>query len=234
MAALNDGILMIEGVGLNGIKPSVRRSTAETRRRLMLVAEELAATRGLGGLSARDIAKKARLRNNVSVQYHFGSVEVMLRSLVQLRMKQLDEIRAEMLESGARRALHLSVGALVRMLCWPHVILARREGGRATYAAFLCQYLPTEYPAGFDWVMHSPDPELPALNCILGALHERLPDFPAEIFHRRVTNASLLFLNVIQGLPPKAFLDPERLEGDAIVQDALRQSTAVILAPTAR
>jgi AcrR family transcriptional regulator len=198
----------------------------------MLAAEWLAATKGLGGLSAREIATEAKLKNNVSVQYHFGSTRDLLRELVQMRMAQLDSIRSDMIAKLQESGDECDVRALVDIICLPHLVLARREGGRATYAAFLCQYLPSANPAGFDWVMGGSDPKLPALNWIFARLQERLPTLPAEIFNRRMTSASLLFLNVVQGLPPEALSDERLVETSVVVQDALRQSTAVLLAPT--
>ena len=213
-------------------RPAVYRPTAETRRRLMLAAEWLAATKGLGGLSAREIATEAKLKNNVSVQYHFGSIKALLRELVQMRMTQLDDIRWDMIAKFQGSGGDCGVHTLVDIICLPHLILARREDGCATYAAFLCQYLPSANPAGFDWVMGGSDPRLPALNWIFARLQECLPSLPAEIFNRRMTSATLLFLNVVQGLPQEALSDERLVETSAVVQDALRQSTAVLLAPT--
>ena len=74
-------------------RPSVYRPSEESRLRLMLAAEEQAAAEGLGGLSARRISEKAGQRNNMSVQYHFGSIEGLLDALLRYRTMQLDAIR---------------------------------------------------------------------------------------------------------------------------------------------
>lgn len=202
----------------------------ETRRRLLFAAEHLSATQGLGGLSAREIATKAKLRNNVSVQYHFGSIPNLLRELVQFRMTELDAIRAEMI-AATGQIENCGIAQCVDFLCLPHLRLAKRNGGRPYYAAFLCQYLPSAYPAGFDWMMHGEDRTLPSLNQIFDQIKKQLPPLPTEIFQRRLTNSTLLFLNVIQGLTVKDLSEERLVERSVIVQDALRQSAAVLTVP---
>ena len=198
----------------------------------MLAAEWLAANKGLGGLSAREIATRAKLRNNVSVQYHFGSIAGLLHELIQMRMAQLDTIRSEMIAAVSKKGDGCDLPTLVDLICLPHLALARKEGGHPTYAAFLCQYLASVYPAGFDWVMREQNPLLPALNWTFQQLRALLPDLPRDIFDRRMTSSSLLFLNVIQGLSPEALLDERLAETSPVVRDALRQSVAVLQAPT--
>ena len=57
------------------------------------MAERLFTRDGVDGVSLRQIAVEAGLRNPASVQYHFGSKEALLRAVVELRLPPINERR---------------------------------------------------------------------------------------------------------------------------------------------
>ena len=65
----------------------------DTRAALINAAERLFAEKGVGTVSARDIARAAAARNESAVQYHFGSVDSLIRAVISDRARQIDEAR---------------------------------------------------------------------------------------------------------------------------------------------
>lgn len=203
------------------------RASELTRERLILAAEGLFATRGIRSVSAREIVKAANMRYNCSVTYHFESMDGLIRSIVRYRVIQLEKIRSGMIRSdGIDRASDVTFW--MECLLLPH-LQVRSEDGFHAYASLLCQYLPLHYPKGFPWRRQDPDDFMPAFDEILFALRTCISYLPSDIFDRRLTNASLLFLNVLVGLSRDDSLESLGRE-HPLIRDAIRQSVAVLLA----
>jgi AcrR family transcriptional regulator len=92
----------------------------ETPERLALTAERLIARDGVDGVSLRQVAADAGLRNPASVQYHFGSKEALIRAVVELRLPAINERRLELIrlvdEEGRGHDLRALVEAMIRPL----------------------------------------------------------------------------------------------------------------------
>ena len=205
----------------------------KTRERIILAAEELVAAVGPGGASAREIARIAGLKNNVSVQYHFGSIEQLFEEVIQYRMGSFETIRQKMLDSiDAPDTATSSIDALWTIICLPQISV-RGGDGRFQYAMFLCNYLPVCRPEGFSLVNRTSPERLPALGKVLTQLRARLPDIPLDVFDRRITSANLLFLNTCRGIMPDGSESDRILERNPLVRDAFRQSVAALTAPWA-
>lgn len=205
-----------------------RRSMSETRYRLMIAAEELVATRGMAALSAREVAKKAGLRNNVSVQYHFGSMANMLIELVEFRQTQLETLRAQAIEREAHAIADCDMYTLLKMFLLPHLALARREDGGIHHASFLFQYLPTftvgEHPFRGD------SEEFPVLRGLISAIRRKMDYLDPVTIDWRTGNAAMLFLNVIHTMPHAAFEDHHMIETGELIKDTLLQCVGVLTA----
>lgn len=197
----------------------------------MLAAEELVADVGLGGTSAREIARLAGLKNNVSVQYHFGSMTNLFDEVVRYRMKILEDIRQDIIDNIDENDFgNLKLDDLWKIICFPQLKL-RGADGRYQYAIFLCNYLPVLRPQGFSLIDRTFSEEFPVLSGVLRQMRVLLSDVPMEIYDRRITNCNLLFLNACRSLSP---IDPDNdqlIEGNPLVQDAFRQSVAALAAP---
>jgi AcrR family transcriptional regulator len=220
---------------LEGVEFWMAYKTSEiTREQLIRAGEWLLARRGIGGVSAREIAKRAQLRNNYSVAYHFGSVDGLIRSIVGSRVLQLEGIRQAMIDTlqGSDKS---SLQFWLECLLFPH-IQARDEDGFHASAAILCQYLPIYYPKGFPWRYDADGGAMPAaegnatpaFDQIIAGLRQCIPDLPIDTFDRRLTNASLLFLNVLVGLSRDERLEALGTE-HPLIKDALRQAMSVLM-----
>lgn len=208
-----------------------RKQTAPShisRLKLMMAAEKLVAEHGLHGVSARAIAKAAKLKNNCSVQYHFGSLENLFEQLLRYRMGELELYRQEMLDaldSDSRAAL--SPRQFVEIICLPHLRLRDRKG-EFPYANFLSQYLPQQFPGGFRWIMRHGPGSPAVISSLIADYRKTVPGMPDELLDLRLASATLLFLNTIRGLPAMKWLSVSEPE---IIEDALCQSVAALTAP---
>ncbi|MCU1378404.1 MAG: Transcriptional regulator, TetR family [Acidimicrobiales bacterium] len=70
---------------------------ADTRTRLIEVAERLWAERGVNGVSLREIGAAAGQRNTGAARYHFGSKEGLVNAVFEHRMVPVNERREAML-----------------------------------------------------------------------------------------------------------------------------------------
>lgn len=211
--------------------PADKGAGERTRENLILAAERLVAELGLGGASAREIARNAGLKNNVSVQYHFGSLDNLLDQVVHYRMALLEEIRSAMLAALDEAAfLALDIAQLWTFVCVPQLEM-RGADGRFQYAAYLCNYLPVRRPEGFSAIMRTASAGLPALSRVLQRLRSLLADLPQDTYDRRVTSANLLFLNTCRGLEPADLPAAQLIAQNPLVRDAFRQSVAALTVP---
>ncbi|MBW8826495.1 MAG: TetR family transcriptional regulator [Acidobacteria bacterium] len=90
-----------------------------TKELLLVTAERLFAHRGLTAVPLRDIGQLAGQRNNGVMQYHFGDRETVIRAIFDLRSRQINSRRLELLgELEAEQRLD-DPAALVRILIQP-------------------------------------------------------------------------------------------------------------------
>ena len=75
----------------------------ETKERILDVAERLFADRGFPATSLRDITAEAGV-NLASVNYHFGSKEALLASVLERRFRPINDRRLELLDEIEARA----------------------------------------------------------------------------------------------------------------------------------
>lgn len=208
-----------------------RKQTAPShisRLKLMMAAEKLVAEHGLHGVSARAIAKAAKLKNNCSVQYHFGSLDDLFEQLLRYRMGELELYRQEMLEAlGGESRSALNARQFVEILCLPHLQL-RDQKGDFPYANFLSQYLPQRFPGGFQWIMRHEAGSPAVISSLIADYRKSVPGLADELLNRRLASATLLFLNTIRSLSTRKGSDVSEWQ---IIEDSLRQATAALTAP---
>ena len=153
-----------------------------TRERLLLIAEQLFARHGIDAVSTRQIAAAAAQRNSGALQYHFGTKDQLIDTLLALRLEPINRRReallAELRRERRERDLHALLAALVQPLletledpenhfvgCLQQLYLGER--GERVYAN-----LPAELTSGLD-----------ALGA---ALDTRLGHLPAAVRHQRL------------------------------------------------
>ena len=76
---------------------------SETKERILDVAERLFADRGFAATSTRDITGEASV-NLAAVNYHFGSKEALLESVLERRFRPINENRIALLDELERAA----------------------------------------------------------------------------------------------------------------------------------
>lgn len=108
--------------------PSVDRLKAEAQR--------LFASRGIDGVTVRDIAAAAGQKNPAAVGYHFGSKEALIRELIVDGAKVIDDRRNDRLDALEEGGGPASIAQIVDILIYPSVNLAAR-GETDTYNRFL-------------------------------------------------------------------------------------------------
>jgi AcrR family transcriptional regulator len=114
-----------------------RADGEETRSRLKEVAQRLFASRGIDGVSIKDIVTAAGQRNNASLHYHFGSKEALIAELLLDGAKLIDAARQEMLDVLIASGTAVDVRAVLEALVRPVSQLTDGETGGSTYMRFV-------------------------------------------------------------------------------------------------
>lgn len=149
-----------------------------TRELLILVAERLFATNGIGGVSLREIGIEAGQRNTSVTHYYFGSKDALVRAIFEYRMEPINAHRVQMLgdirEAGREKDLRALLEALVFPMAYGIV-----EGGY--YGRFLA-HLQTSpgYQVSYDWTSASGVREL------CDRISHILDGMPPEILRNRL------------------------------------------------
>jgi AcrR family transcriptional regulator len=110
---------------------------AQTRDALKLTARRLFATRGIDGVSVREIVIQAGQRNGGSLHYHFGTKEALVRELVVDGAKLIDDRRTVLLDAIQKRDSPPSLREIIEILVWPSTNLRHEGSGEDTYIRFI-------------------------------------------------------------------------------------------------
>ncbi|MFE4498604.1 TetR/AcrR family transcriptional regulator [Rhodococcus sp. NPDC056743] len=161
-------------------------STGElsTKQKLLEVAEELFATKGIEATLVGDIVQGAGQRNPSALRYHFGSREGILQAIREKYLVQLEARRTAMLAAWPetvtpRECVELIVVPLCEMLAG--------EAGRR-YLRILGQTIYQLEPEQIDQV----PPSYPSLVRSIEVLRESIGHLPAPVVDERVRGAILL------------------------------------------
>jgi AcrR family transcriptional regulator len=87
--------------------------TLSTASRLLDVAEQLFAERGIASVSTRQIVLAGGQGNLSAAHYHFGSRDALIRTLVERRLRTLDEMRHARLDRLVAAGRANDLGAIV-------------------------------------------------------------------------------------------------------------------------
>jgi AcrR family transcriptional regulator len=108
--------------------PGLIRST---KQQIVLTAERLFATRGLEGVSLRQIGIEAGNGNNSAVQYHFGTKEQLVQAIFEYRLPELEGRRQILM------ALHPPNDLRSWIECYVLPILEQGEQPGSHYLSFV-------------------------------------------------------------------------------------------------
>ncbi|HEX6567581.1 MAG TPA: helix-turn-helix domain-containing protein [Acidimicrobiales bacterium] len=104
---------------------------SDTRDQIIRAAEELFATRGIDGVSLREINRAAGQSNTGAVQYHFGDRDGLVRALIDKHRRDTEPRRHALLDQYEEAGEH-DLRALAAALVSPMAAkLADADGGRA-------------------------------------------------------------------------------------------------------
>lgn len=105
------------------------------REQLIDIAVRLSATRGLAGMTLRDVQVESGQRNKSVVQYYFGSRHGLIEAVMDARMGPINSRRLAILEQLGH---HPSTKQLIEALVLPLADVATHEPG-SYWARFLLQ-----------------------------------------------------------------------------------------------
>lgn len=109
-----------------------------TRARLIAATEKLVAEWGIEAVNLRDVGREAEQHNNSVVQYHFGTKEFLVDSVITARLPALAERYAAL--AAQTNVTKKDSAGTARLVVTPIAELARVDGDRA-FVGFLASVL---------------------------------------------------------------------------------------------
>ncbi|WP_198351279.1 TetR/AcrR family transcriptional regulator [Flavisphingomonas formosensis] len=159
----------------------------------MLAAERLFGEYGIGAVSLRAVCQAAGQRNIVSVQYHFGDRNGLIRAILWYREGQLEPLRKKLLDEAYHYGRIDDVETLIRILFEPYMeVFIRRDD--ISYIKLVLSYLVHVRPVGT--VLHpvdEPDIPFPSLTEVMTLLRRRLSFLKMEVFDSRSETVGAMF-----------------------------------------
>lgn len=105
-----------------------------TKERLLAAAESLFADLGIEAVSARQIALAANQKNQSAIRYHFGSKDELIATLLDRRIAEINERRAELL---ATPGIAGDMRGLIGAIALPLAERVERDAAGSAYLQFL-------------------------------------------------------------------------------------------------
>jgi AcrR family transcriptional regulator len=192
----------------------------ETRKRILIAAEQLFAERGISSTSMRALTKAADV-NLAAVHYHFGSKEALLDAVIEFRAAPMNHARIAALEAHAaeRAGRPLEVDCIFRAYLMPAIRSVIESPESAIHLPRLFARLEAQPPELLEAIYrrHLGD----VTRRFVEALQQALPDLPKELIAERFRLAMgsifMLFsgnseLDFIPGYSPQVVSIEEKLE----------------------
>ena len=171
-----------------------------TKFQLIRAAESLFATRGIEGVSLREITKAAGVRNTTALQYHFGDRDGLVKAVVRRHWDDVESRRHALLdeyESADERELRPLVAAFVRP---PAAKLADPDGGR-DFLRIMAQLVNRPDLLVISEARHEPRDSTYRWRHLVGP---HLPEVAVKRLHHRFTAIRLTFIELARRaeMPP--------------------------------
>lgn len=103
-------------------------------RKLLIAVEEIIAERGIEGASIREILRVAKQGNNSAIYRHFGSKELLIRAIYDIRQSEVDDCRTLRMQALPR--LPEDIRSLLELFLLP-VLDAFKGRQRWVYSQFI-------------------------------------------------------------------------------------------------
>lgn len=162
----------------SGEKPGRR---GDTRRRLMLAAEQLFGERGLHAVTLKEINAAAGQRNESALHYHFGSKQRLVQAIFADRASAIDRVRVERVEALIGSGREHDINAILRATFEPLTELLDTEEG-VRFVRFAAQAL---NDPDFDLPIVAIRSGLDGINRANGLIIAALGDLPPDIAIQR-------------------------------------------------
>lgn len=173
----------------------VSERSEATRRQLCLAVEWLVATQGLANATFRKVADAAGQRNTAAVSYHFGSIEILLRAVVEMRLRETEADRLRMITDSGRPIEAFDGFMAWRCLARPLLGLADERSPHA-HIRFLSQMSAAGLLSDpFDERIERP--ETPSITALLQRLQASLTGLPPQLGRARIALCGMMFWNAV-------------------------------------
>lgn len=153
--------------------PSSRQTAgSDTRERILRAAETLFATRGINGVSLREVNREAQQHNTGAVQYHFGDRDGLIRAVVDKHRFDSEPRRHALLEQYEESGED-DLRALAAALVQPIAAKLNDDDGGRSYLQIAGEFY--SRPTTFDRIFPERDPDnsMARWNELLDALEPR-------------------------------------------------------------
>jgi len=114
-----------------------RQPETFTRETIKSAARRLFATRGIDGVSVREIVAASQQKNGGSLHYHFGTKEALVRELIIDGAKFIDDRRNAIFDQMEKDRRRPGLREIIEILVWPSTNLDEKEGGEGSYIRFI-------------------------------------------------------------------------------------------------
>jgi AcrR family transcriptional regulator len=201
-----------------------------TKRQLCLAAETLVAEAGIGVATLRAIALAAGQKNTAAVSYHFGSVEELLRAVVDMRLRDTEADRARMIGESGPSLEHLDAFAAWRCMMRPYFLLRDEQAPHAHIRFMMHMSAAGLLSDPFDAAV--PRPGAPSIAALLERLHAALAWLPPQLGRARIALAGTMMWNAVALFDKNSFGEEQpALEMEALLADVENLVSLVLSAP---
>jgi AcrR family transcriptional regulator len=115
----------------------VNRSDGDlTRIKIKQVAQKLFATKGVNGVSIKDIIDASEQKNKASIYYHFGNKESLIAELLIDGAQKIDANRQQFLDKLLSEKKPLTIRKLLEALIYPVNEIIDSDSDGSTYIRF--------------------------------------------------------------------------------------------------
>lgn len=205
-------------------------SRENTRRQLILAAEQLFAESGIDAVSLRQINVAAGQKNSSAAHYHFGSKEALILSIYQNRMRSVNAIREQHLRQMEDAGTTGDVRALVEAIVLPIVAEIDADASGGHYIRFMAQAM--GHPQ-LDPIDLQDQDNSAGMNRTVQLLREALPDVPRPLLGQRF---GLAFEQIVHSLADREKLrrssrDSFRIDSALFVSNLIDVIAGAMAAP---
>ncbi|MEU2257655.1 helix-turn-helix domain-containing protein [Nocardia xishanensis] len=199
---------------------------ASTKQRLLEVAEELFAERGVDATLVGDIVQGAGQRNPSALRYHFGSREGVLEAILAKHLDAVEQRRAELLARWPEPGPASARDAVV-LITTPLLELLDTQSGRR-YLRILAQSVHRFDQSQLDALAAS----YPTMAFAVRLMGTTIADLPDPVIEERVRSVLQLTITMLS-VRALNLADPTRqsLNAETFERNLVAMATAALITP---